>query len=874
MQLPRSLQRLLPSAQVGFIIAALVILIMGGSLFAATWKASAASRLAADSQEVLQALGDVELNLARAESAHRGYLLSGNASYLHARDDAIATMGSAMEALSRLTKGTAQRAHAREVAGLLDQRVDLSLRQGRERGKSGLDAGTAKLDTDAGEAIVARVLDITRLMEREELLQLNMHRTNELERRALVRTVVVAAMLLSLAVLAIAYGGFTRETRERLRVQRQLRDLAEHLPVTVYQYRTGGNAGPRFEFVSNRGDLVHGVSAEEVLRDPLSVWNKVYYNDRLDFSEAMKKAARDLSPLDWEYRVKDADGSIRWVRSCALLRREADGSILWNGYWADVTERKQLALVLERAKQEADSASRAKSTFLATMSHEIRTPMNGVLAMLELLGLSRLDREQRATLSIVRESGRSLLRIIDDILDFSKIEAGRLTLNPEVASVAQVLGRAIQIYSGMASSKGLILSHSVDERISPALLLDPLRLSQILNNFIANALKFTHDGSVEVSAQLLDSAEGRQTLRLCVKDTGIGIDNKQRQQLFQPFVQAERGTARRYGGTGLGLAICRRLAELMGGSVEMESAPGSGTTMSLTVSFPVADERHLPQANSIEQRERRLGALLASRRVAPSVDQAETEGTLVLVVDDHPTNRAVMLRQVATLGYAAESAEDGVQALQMWQRGRYAIILTDCNMPEMDGYELARRIRTLEAKRGGHRIPIIACTANALSGEAQACLDAGMDDYLAKPIELSELMKQLDRWRPVPATMPAELDALGASSDTVPLDRSMLAAISGQCADTERAILLDFRRVNDSDALMLRQAVGNTDASLTTRVSHRIKGASKMVGATRLADVCEGIEAASRVGDWHAIASKMAVFQLEMQSLNTYLDAI
>ena len=164
------------------------------------------------------------------------------------------------------------------------------------------------------------------------------------------------------------------------------------------------------------------------------------------------------------------------------------------------------------------------------------------------------------------------------------------------------------------------------------------------------------------------------------------------------------------------LAICRRLAELMGGSVEMESAPGSGTTMSLTVSFPVADERHLPQANSIEQRERRLGALLASRRVAPSVDQAETEGTLVLVVDDHPTNRAVMLRQVATLGYAAESAEDGVQALQMWQRGRYAIILTDCNMPEMDGYELARRIRTLEAKRGGHRIPIIACTANALSG--------------------------------------------------------------------------------------------------------------------------------------------------------------
>ncbi|HMC15625.1 MAG TPA: response regulator [Albitalea sp.] len=297
--------------------------------------------------------------------------------------------------------------------------------------------------------------------------------------------------------------------------------------------------------------------------------------------------------------------------------------------------------------------------------------------------------------------------------------------------------------------------------------------------------------------------------------------------------------------------------------------------MSLTLSVAIADAGEPPQAQA-ERREERFKSQLAARRIAPSVETAEADGTLVLVVDDHPTNRSVMLRQVQALGYAADCAEDGAEALRMWRSRRFAIILTDCHMPEMDGYELARRIRREEAGRGGEQIPIIACTANALGGEAQACLDAGMNDYLAKPIALSALMQCLDRWRPVPETVPAPLDLLAAAPQPAdaPLDRSALEAISGSSADAERAILLDFRRVNDGDALMLRQAVAQTDASLATRVSHRIKGASRMVGACRLADVCEGIEASSRVNDWESIGHHMAAFQLEMQSLNAYIDAV
>jgi len=871
-----ALLRLLPSTRAGFAIAALMILIMGSSLFAATWKASSASQLARLSQDVLQSIGDVAVNLARVQAAHRGHLLSGRIDDLRERDEAIALLGAATTHMAELTRGDpVQHGNALQLAALLSERIELALRLSRERGSAGTSPQAVRLETGLGDQLVARAYAVSQRMENEELRRLYQRSNDELERRALVRLVVVGAMLVSLSVLGFAYLGYARESGMRERAQRQLRDLAENLPVTVYQLRTGSAAGPHFEFVSNDSQSLHGVSAAEMLREPTTLWNRIVEEDRAVLSAAMKRSAHDLSPLDAEYRAHSADGGLRWIRSCASLRRERDGSILWNGYWADVTESKQFALALERAKDDADAANRAKSIFLATMSHEIRTPMNGVMAMLELLSLGRLDHEQRTMLGTVRESGLSLLRIIDDVLDFSKIEAGGLALNPEAAAVAQVVERAFQIYSGMASSKGLQLSRSIDPRIAPAHRFDALRLSQILTNFISNAIKFTPQGSVQISAEHVDTQAGRQTLRLSVKDSGIGVAAEHRAQLFQPFVQAEPGTARRYGGTGLGLAICSRLAGMMDGTIAMDSAPGHGTTLSLTLSLPIADALELPQVGA-EQREEVLRTRLAVRRIAPRVDTAQADGTLVLVVDDHPTNRLVLLRQVAALGYAAESAADGVQALQLWRSGRFAIVLTDCNMPEMDGYELARRIRAEEAGSGARPMPIIACTANALDGEAQNCLDAGMNDHLAKPIALTDLMQCLDHWRPMPDTLPAEFDALGdarCSSDAAPLDHEALAAISGRCADAERAILLDFRRVNDGDALMLRHAVAQADAPMATRISHRIKGASRMVGARRLASVCEEIETSSRAGDWGAIAQRMAEFQLEMQNLNSYLDA-
>jgi PAS domain S-box-containing protein len=680
------------------------------------------------------------------------------------------------------------------------------------------------------------------------------------------------------------YWGVGRDITERKHAEQalaaakhQLAELTENLPGAVYQKRLTPDCRMLFEYLSGGVERMFGVDREAALRDSSLTWNTIVEDDRPGLAAALRKAAEALSPHQHEYRVKQPDGALKWVRTSASMRKEPDGSILATGYWVDITHQKQLEHALHEAKEAADTANRAKSAFLATMSHEIRTPMNGVLGMLELLSLGRLDAEQRTTLEVVRESGKSLLRIIDDILDFSKIEAGRLEVRPEVASIREAIEGVHKLFLGTASSKGLIVKRSVDPRISPAVSVDPLRLRQILNNLVSNALKFTSEGEIEIKAELVERTDSEDRVRFSVTDTGIGISPENQQRLFQPFVQAERDTARRFGGTGLGLTICRRLADMMGGSIEMQSEFGKGTTMVLTFLLPIADPKDLPKTNPEDAREV-LTATTRMRRMAPGVAQAEAEGTLVLLADDHPINRLLVMRQVHALGYAAESAENGLEAFEMWKSGRFGIVITDCNMPEMDGYELARSIRRLESANGGKRTPIIACTANALGGEAENCFAAGMDDYLAKPVELAALLKKLDQWLPIPGEAATPPEKSGESLDApapdaaAPLDRSVLAAISGSDVATERDLLIEFRRVNDEDAALLRQAVAKGDIPEVTRATHRIKGASNMVGAIALASVCERIEHAGRANDWKTIEANMAAFRREWVRVNAYLD--
>ena len=342
---------------------------------------------------------------------------------------------------------------------------------------------------------------------------------------------------------------------------------------------------------------------------------------------------------------------------------------------SDVAARERAERDAVQARLTAEHASRAKSTFLAAMSHEIRTPMIGVTGMLEVLAQTELGAQQRQMVATAQGSAQSLLQIIGDILDFSKIEAGRLEIAPTTFALRPLTGAAVDTFVHTASAKGLLLTWSADERLAAAHVGDPLRLRQIISNLLSNAVKFTEVGGIEVAVRVLEESSDAQTVEVSVTDTGVGVPAEEQRHLFGEFSQAQASTAQRFGGTGLGLVICKRLALLMGGDVTMESAPGRGTTMRLTVPLPVGDPAAIDPA--IEP----MPGKLPTARRKPSRAQAEREGSLLLLAEDHPVNRTVLTHQLDVVGFHVDTADDGQEAFEKYRSGRYGLVFTDLNMP-------------------------------------------------------------------------------------------------------------------------------------------------------------------------------------------------
>ena len=486
------------------------------------------------------------------------------------------------------------------------------------------------------------------------------------------------------------------------------------------------------------------------------------------------------------------------------------------GGWIDISERRHLLDELRAAKELADDANRAKSTFLATMSHEIRTPMNAVIGLLELT-LKRADQGHldRPSIEVAYHSAKDLLELIGDILDIARIESGRLNLSPERVNLRNLAHSVIRVFDGLARQKNLTLSLQFHPRSdAPDVLIDPLRFKQILTNLVSNAIKFTRQGQVTLAINLLPASPPDHTeLQLSVQDTGIGISDRDQARLFEPFAQAENSGQLALNGAGLGLLICRSLCEMMGGTLELSSQVNVGTLVEIKLRLPT------------------LPPCLSSAAHEPVINPA-AHRLNVLVVDDHPANRLLMCQQLGYLGHRFTTEHDGAAGFKTWKEGTFDLVIADCNMPVMNGYDLTRAIRQYEQASQQRPCTVLGFTANAQPEERQRCAMAGMDDCLFKPISLTLLSQHL-----------AALVPLDTGNEAFNLES--LNALSGGDNERKQRLLEELLRSNGQDLKALMHLPDNGDLKPFADIAHRIKGAARIVGAAQLIKHCEILEHAS-----------------------------
>ncbi|MAR56979.1 MAG: hypothetical protein CMM93_07330 [Rickettsiales bacterium] len=493
----------------------------------------------------------------------------------------------------------------------------------------------------------------------------------------------------------------------------------------------------------------------------------------------------------------------------------------------------------ELARQEAEQANQARGDFLANMSHELRTPMNGIIGLSDMLKDAAMPKQQHDMIAAVNSSARNLLILLNDILDFSKIEAGELLIESIAFDIHAVVQQLDALHTSVASHKGLELRTKVDPATPTYLMGDPSRLQQIANNLLSNAIKFTHQGRVTLEVTYQD-----HQLTLAVADTGIGIPRHKLETVFAKFQQADSSTARKYGGTGLGLAITKELTELMHGQVSVHSVEGEGTTFTVTLPMKEAD------AETIAALKTEQGPLRVNIHAR------------LLIVDDAQVNLMVLLAMLRKFGFhAIDEAHHGREAIAMAQEAAYDLILMDCQMPEMDGFEATRVLRQKGAAKGHVIPPIIAVTADAMKGAEAKCHEAGMQDYISKPIEQEKLAALLQRWLPASEDIPLtrQISAVQPVAPTSELfDLVHLQGFTDNDADLQYEFISVFLTSVAEEMQALTHAFKQQDWECWAKTAHKLHGIAANIGAQLLASYCDEAQEltpsdAARISELHPI---------------------
>lgn len=716
-----------------------------------------------------------------------------------------------------------------------------------------------------------------------------------------------------------------KEAEARARqAETRLTQITDSMPGIVYQYLWQGPGQGRFLYVSQGAREILGSSGEGLLS--VESGGEVFgFTEAAlqDFVSKVANHAETLAPLDLEVKVERAEG-LRYLQVRGSFVRQEEGNLILNGVIHDITALKQQEHELREARAYAEQAMQARSRFLATMSHELRTPISGMHGMLELLQMSDLNDDQRYMLRNIATSTNNLLYLVNDILDFSKIEAGQLQLHYHVCRLTSVICDVIRGHATLAYGKGLKVTLEWAAEVPDQASMDAIRVGQVISNLLNNAVKFTEWGEIAIRV----GYQANQLL-FAVRDTGIGIADDKQVNLFTPFKQVESDITRRFGGTGLGLAICQQLIHKMGGSLALESKPGTGTCVTFKIPLtecqwdapPLVDQdwwwlgedaalratmeqlgARLHRLEPHQWRQPLSGRLLAEERLLERalgtdwqqhLQQSALKGIVlspqealrgrmgsdawwrlgqsplypdllletcrqlageratqpgqflvdklqgrVLVADDHPINRALLARQLAILGIDAELVDDGEKALRAWQGQGFALLLTDCHMPVMDGYSLTRTLRA-----AGDPAPIIGVTADTSEEASRQMQAAGMNDMLFKPYSLETLRQMLQRWLPVASAPSEPQPRVQASTQEQAL--SWISLFGDEAL--ARSMAQEYLDSNRQDSEEMVRALACQDTQALVETAHRIKGAARMVGQTALATEAAQLEAAARL---------------------------
>lgn len=603
--------------------------------------------------------------------------------------------------------------------------------------------------------------------------------------------------------------------------------------------------GPKIVYVNKAFTRMTGYEPEEVLgKSP-----KMLQGPDTDKTTTREigQSLRQGKPFKGELKNYSKDGIPYWLDISIVPILDENRQIThYAAIERDSTERKAFEKSLTINREAAEVAGRAKDDFLANMSHELRTPMNGIIGLSELLLDHGLDSDQLELVEAVNNSSRNLLILLNDVLDLSKIEAGELTLERISFDVRSMIEQTFDLLKPIASRKSVSLESSISALLPTYLHGDPARIQQILNNLVGNAIKFTEAGCVriDVSSRKVDAEN--IILQIRVEDTGIGIPEEKHDMIFNKFTQADVSTARRYGGTGLGLAITKELVEMMYGEIGFDSELGKGTTFYVELPLMIA------KANFNQT---------ASKESATD-ESGINKNISILVVDDHPVNLLFMRKVLKKIGFEwADEAVSGTEAIELYKAHKYDLIFMDCQMPEMDGFEASAIIREIEDFT--NQTKIIAVTADAMKGARERCMDAGMNDYISKPIDTEKLMAVIKTWVPNQSvtsdTKSFEIRAVVPPGNSEPqyilVDWERLSMFTDGDAEEEKALVALFTNYSEETLEVLKGVAYDpgVDASdVWTKAAHKLKGSAANFGAAKLADLCfdaekyQGLEDAVR----------------------------